>query len=95
MNSELSVFITTRALGDDRLALLLEAMQGPVCRWSKIYDGALFLSMDAETLGILEPVPDPPDSGPHFRLKRSAYVKPEQLKQMLFVKDDQPEPQRQ
>ena len=66
------------------MELILEAMEEMEVRWSKVYDGPLFLSMDAQSLGLLEPIPDTPSGSPGFRLKRSGQVSQEQLAHMSF-----------
>jgi hypothetical protein len=79
-----SVLIRTNRLAADRLELVLEEMEGAERRWWKLYDGAFFLSMDAESLGLLEPIPNPPSRGPNYRLRTSGEVRPEQLTRMRF-----------
>lgn len=81
----MSVFVTTNEVATDRLELVLEAMDGAEARWSKVYDAPLFLSMDAESLGLLEQVPNPPSGSPKFRLKHSGKVRLEQLARMRFT----------
>ena len=86
MSQGVSVFVSTRQVSQDSVELVLEAMDGSDDRWSKVYDGALFLSMDAQSLGLLELAPNPPGGGgPRNRLKRSGHVEPEQLARMRFA----------
>lgn len=93
MRAGVSVFVSTRQVAQDRLELILEAMDGIEVRWSKVYDGSLFLSMDAQSLGLLEAVPDPNVRGPGHRLKRSGHVSPEQLARMKFLRTQDSEVQ--
>ena len=90
MNQEVEVLVSTRKLTNDHSELILEAMEGASTRWSKVYDGALFLSMDAQSLGLLEPIPDASSGDPKFRLKRSGQVQPEMLHRMRFVRLQEP-----
>lgn len=84
MSHGVSVFVSIRQISQDRLELILEAMDGSEVRWSKVYDGTLFVSLDAQSLGLLEPIPSPPVGGSRQRLKRSGQVSPEQLARMQF-----------
>ena len=68
------------------MELVLEEMEGAGIRWSKVYDGALFLSMDAQSLGLLEAIPNAAGSGPKVRLKRSGQVQRELLERMRFMR---------
>lgn len=90
MSEGLRVVVSTRPVDESRVELVLEPVDGIRGYWSKIYDGSLFLSMDAQSLNLLEAVPNAPAGGPKFRLKRSGTVPRDLLLRMRFVEEHAP-----
>ena len=87
--SEAATFrIHVQELDGEKVELVLKSAE-PAEIWSKIYDGSLFLSMDAQSLNLLEEVALRPNNGPKYRLRESGSVDIEQLKRMRFVRPEE------
>lgn len=85
MGALVNVSVYVQSLENERFRLVLDVV-GSGITWSKVYDGSLFLSLDAQDLGLLEAIPFPEKGGPTYRLKQAAPVGMEALRRMRFVK---------
>lgn len=90
MSTAFRVSVYVDPLESGRVELVLS---GPTARWSKIYDGSLFLSMDAQALDLLEEVPYPLKGDAKYRLKQAGLITVEQLERMRFTQASESEQQ--
>lgn len=85
MTHEKQVTVTKVDVNPDSFELVLDAAEETGLQWRKRYHGILFLSMDAQSLDLLEQVPRSSESGPRLQLKRKAYLDPGKLLRMRFT----------
>ena len=86
MESFVQVSVTKRDLDAENFELVLNAAEGNK-RWWKRYHGIVFLSLDAESLGLLETLPSPSAGRASRRLRSEGRIDLAKLSRMRFQEE--------